>query len=399
VAIGYSAGYISQQRNTIAIGTQAGNQSQGSGAIAIGTEAGYLSQKQNAIAIGTQAGYLSQGHIGSQLEASIAIGAQSGYVQQEVNSVAIGAESGHISQSLFGVSIGYQAGYASSRRTANALAIGYQAGKYEQSGTTVSIGYQSGYNDQSGNTIAIGYQAGYGFQGNGAIAIGYQAGYGSQGPGAIAIGIEAGALITQSQGQYSICIGKSAVSTFANSIVIDACGSLLDARTKAAFYVAPIRSATTVTKYNLLMYDTSGSEVLYSNDANSGGNKTFIIDHPTNHNKYLVHACLEGPEVGIYYRGKSEITNNSHIIITLPEYVKNIGYDFTIQLTPIFSGKRNEILTSSTVNNNQFIVYGENGKFFWLAQGKRGDIEVEPLKSATTVNGTGPYKWLTPKNM
>ena len=28
--------------------------------------------------------------------------------------------------------------------------------------------------------------------------------------------------------------------------------------------------------------------------------KTFIIEHPQDTEKYLIHACLEGPEVGVY---------------------------------------------------------------------------------------------------
>ena len=40
--------------------------------------------------------------------------------------------------------------------------------------------------------------------------------------------------------------------------------------------------------------------------------KTFIIDHPIDKNKYLVHGCLEGPEFGVYYRGKSEILLKSN---------------------------------------------------------------------------------------
>ena len=37
------------------------------------------------------------------------------------------------------------------------------------------------------------------------------------------------------------------------------------------------------------------------------GAKTFVIDHPDDENKYLVHVCLEGPEAGVYYRGKAEV--------------------------------------------------------------------------------------------
>ena len=56
--------------------------------------------------------------------------------------------------------------------------------------------------------------------------------------------------------------------------------------------------------------------------------------------RYLVHACLEGPEAGIYYRGKATITNDENIKIELPGYVKHIGTNFTINITKIFSGKK-----------------------------------------------------------
>ena len=37
--------------------------------------------------------------------------------------------------------------------------------------------------------------------------------------------------------------------------------------------------------------------------------KTFVIEHPNNVDKFLVHGCLEGPEAGVYYRGKDKIVN------------------------------------------------------------------------------------------
>jgi hypothetical protein len=53
-----------------------------------------------------------------------------------------------------------------------------------------------------------------------------------------------------------------------------------------------------------------------------------------------------------------------------------------------------EQLYTSEVENNCFTIYGNNCKFFWLVQGKRHDIEVEPLKSKVEVKGTGPYRWI-----
>ena len=144
----------------------------------------------------------------------------------------------------------------------------------------------------------------------------------------------------------------------------------------------------------MLLYDTTTFEVVRSTAATSAQNKTFVIDHPVNKNKYLVHACLEGPESGVYYRGKGEIVNNESVVIYLPDYVEKLATDFTIQITPIYSGKKSEQLYTSEVENNSFIVYGQNCKFFWFVQGKRNNIEVEPLKSTVQVKGTGPYKWI-----
>ena len=128
----------------------------------------------------------------------------------------------------------------------------------------------------------------------------------------------------------------------------------------------------------------------------NGSSKSFIIDHPLDPvNKHLVHVCLEGPEAGVYYRGEGEIENGESCIITLPDYVEALATDLTVQITPIYNGKPVYYLQTSKVKNNQFTVYGENGEFFWLVHGKRGqDIEVEPLKSSVEVKGNGPYKWI-----
>ena len=151
----------------------------------------------------------------------------------------------------------------------------------------------------------------------------------------------------------------------------------------------PVPTATTTTYSTVVTYN-SGT---YNYDTT--GSKTFVIDHPINTEKYLVHACLEGPEGGVYYRGKSEITNNHSVTVILPKYVNILASDFTVQITPIFSGEKNkEILYTSEVVDNRFTVYGTNEKFYWLVHGKRCNIDVEPFKATTNVKGTGPYKWI-----
>jgi hypothetical protein len=126
------------------------------------------------------------------------------------------------------------------------------------------------------------------------------------------------------------------------------------------------------------------------------GPKSFIVDHPLNAEKYLVHACLEGPEAGVYYRGKGEIIDGTSVTIQLPDYVSKLARNFTIQVTSIYSKERREpnLLQASEVENNEFKVYGNNGKFYWIVYGLRNEILVEPDKGSINVNGDGPYKWI-----
>jgi hypothetical protein len=63
-----------------------------------------------------------------------------------------------------------------------------------------------------------------------------------------------------------------------------------------------------------------------------GTTKKFDIPHPTKKNHRLSHVCLEGPEAGVYYRGR--LTNKS--VIELPEYWKGLvdAETITVNLTP-----------------------------------------------------------------
>ena len=139
-----------------------------------------------------------------------------------------------------------------------------------------------------------------------------------------------------------------------------------------------------------MYYDFTTSEICYSTT------KTFVIDHPKDENKYLVHACLEGPEAGVYYRGTGEIKNNKYTIVELPDYVSSFSNDFTIQVTQVIKNDDDEIIpiASSSVENNKFKVYGKNTDFYWIVYGKRTDIIIEPDKKDVNVKGSGPYLWI-----
>ena len=130
-------------------------------------------------------------------------------------------------------------------------------------------------------------------------------------------------------------------------------------------------------------YNPTTKEVTYSA-------KTFVIDHPKNPERYLVHGCLEGPEAGVYYRGIGEIESES-VVVDLPHYTDSLAFEFTVNLTPI--GKPRP-LGASRVKNGQFEVYGTQGEFYWTVFGKRLNINTEPVKSEVVVHGHGPYRWI-----
>jgi hypothetical protein len=128
------------------------------------------------------------------------------------------------------------------------------------------------------------------------------------------------------------------------------------------------------------------------------GDKTFIIDHPTDDNKYLVHACLEGPENGVYYRGKGKIENDIYTTIQLPKYVVSLATNFTIHLSKKYNYECNNNLSFSDIDENgEFIVYGTNCEFHWIVYGERKTLIVEPDKDTIIIEGNGPYKWYTIK--
>jgi hypothetical protein len=313
----------------------------------------------------------------------VKIGINAGSVSQQEGSIAIGSSAGQTAQGFTSIAIGRFAG--ASTQGDYSTAIGFNSGRFSQGGNAISIGYEAGYCNQFNNTIAVGYRAGESNQRENSIAIGRNAGEFTQGTSAIAIGLSAG---QNSQGTSAIAIGSYAGynTQQAFSIVIDASATSIATSfqvTQQGFYVRPIRNSSDGAQ-QCLTYDTNTREIT-RNTA-----KTFVIDHPLDDNKYLVHGCLEGPEIGVYYRGEGKITNDESVEISLPNYTKNFS-NFSIQITPINS---TNIYGVSRVNHGKFKVFGKNGEFFWFAFATRDTINVEPNKYVTVIKGDGPYKYI-----
>ena len=92
IALGASAGSITQGNNATAVGWLAGYNNQGTAAVAFGRESGEINQGQYAVAVGPGAGYTGQG------ADAIAIGYNAGATSQGASAVAIGSLAGATSQ-------------------------------------------------------------------------------------------------------------------------------------------------------------------------------------------------------------------------------------------------------------------------------------------------------------
>ena len=83
--------------------------------------------------------------------------------------------------------------------------------------------------------------------------------------------------------------------------------------------------------------------------------KPFDLKHPTKGEGHrLRYACIEGPEAGVYYRGRLKESN----VIQLPYYWKDLVHEdsITVQLQPIGSNQ-NLVIQEF---NNEFIVIAED---------------------------------------
>ena len=101
--------------------------------------------------------------------------------------------------------------------------------------------------------------------------------------------------------------------------------------------------------------------------------KNFVIDHPTPEKEgyKLRHSSLEGPEIGIYYRGKS--TSN---IIDLPDYWVDLVEEesITVSLTSFGSPCQHYI---EDIRDNQVIIGCACGtpNYHFTVYGERKDVE------------------------
>lgn len=120
----------------------------------------------------------------------------------------------------------------------------------------------------------------------------------------------------------------------------------------------------------------------------TSGFKAFKIDHPLDpQNKFLMHSCVESPDMKNIYDGVVVTDESGFATVELPEYFEALNKDFRYQLTVI--GQFAQAIIAEKVHDNRFVIQTDkpNVEVSWQITGIRHDpfaeqnrIEVEVEK-------------------
>jgi hypothetical protein len=175
---------------------------------------------------------------------------------------------------------------------------------------------------------------------------------------------------------------------------------------------------------------------LVRNTGAAPGYKTFVIDHPTDPDRYLVHVATEAPDAAVEYAGVAELVDGK-AVVELPAYFEALTHpdgrnvQVTMLLpeeplasvapmpvpqapTPPFAWRDpvveeiperlllHPVAASLPVAGRFRIVSPapDGTQVAWRVRAIRADappVEVEPLRSDYEAHGDGPYRYLTPR--
>lgn len=129
--------------------------------------------------------------------------------------------------------------------------------------------------------------------------------------------------------------------------------------------------------------------------------KSFIIDHPSDPDRYLIHACTESPHSGVEYWGETTLDEQGRATVRLPDYFEALTREDgrAVVVNTCSDEIRNASATYPT--DGQFTIHGgPDLRVTWMVKAIRADAKemlVEPLKTQIDVRGDGPYRYYTPK--
>ena len=116
---------------------------------------------------------------------------------------------------------------------------------------------------------------------------------------------------------------------------------------------------------------TDGGYKLQVNGSFAATTKSFVIDHPTKEGMTLRYGSLEGPENGVYVRGRCKGKG----VIELPDYWTGLvdSDSITVTLTPV--GKAQNLFVKEIKDNKVKIGGGRKVDCFYTVWAERKDVE------------------------
>jgi hypothetical protein len=149
-------------------------------------------------------------------------------------------------------------------------------------------------------------------------------------------------------------------------------GAMVDLNARASSFgieIADTEMLTILSNGNVGIGNTSPGYKLEVNGSFAATTKSFVIDHPTKPDMKLRHGSLEGPENGVYVRGR--LKSNK---IQLPDYWTCLvdANTITVNLTPV---GRHQNLWIEDIIDNTVIVGGDNVNCFYTVFAERKDVE------------------------
>lgn len=154
-----------------------------------------------------------------------------------------------------------------------------------------------------------------------------------------------------------------------------------DSSTNAVYYPALAKTSTGT----MVQAAISSSKLTFNPNTGefnvlgpiTGTTKSFLIHHPLKEGKMLCYGSLEGPEYGIYVRGR--LTKDT--VIELPDYWEKLADEtsITVQLTPI--GDYQELFVKEVSNKKivvgikkGFLKLGAHIDCFYTVYAERKDV-------------------------
>lgn len=133
--------------------------------------------------------------------------------------------------------------------------------------------------------------------------------------------------------------------------------------------------------------------------------KSFIIPHPDDPGRLLIHGCTESPHNGVEYWGEADLSGTGRADVELPAYFESLTdtEGRVVLVTPIGAAARP--VSATTPRQGRFTIHGEAGqKVAWLVKAIRKDVPpllVEPRRDQVDVHGPdpdSPYLYYTLKD-